>query len=68
MKIKPWKRFWIVVNAKGCALPWTLSGTKNGAITALYEDLNDEQRTDLWNKNLKDGYFVVKVNVKFEPC
>ena len=68
MKIKPWKRFWVVVNTKGDALPWTLATTKSGAIGSLYEDMSDEQREDLWDKRLKDGYSVLKVNVKFELC
>ena len=68
MKIKPWNRFWVVVNAKGDALPWTLSGTKKGAISALYDDLSEEQKKVLWEKRLKAGYYVLKVNVKFEPC
>jgi hypothetical protein len=67
MKIKPWKRFWVIVNAKGCALPWTLSGTKSGAMSNLYGGLSQEQKEDLWEKNLKEGYCAVKVNVKFEP-
>ena len=68
MKIKPWKRFWVVVNTKGDALTWTLAPTKSGAIAYLYEDMSDQQKEDLWEKNLKEGYCAVKVNVKFELC
>ena len=65
MKNKSWKR-WVIVTAKGDALPWTLSGSKKWTTEALYYGMNREQRNYLWEEKLKDGYSVVKVNVNFE--
>lgn len=66
MRVKPWKGFWVVINAKSNALPWTLSKTKKGCISSLYEDMSPEQQEDLWGQKLRDGYSVEKVNVYFE--
>ncbi len=68
VKIKPWKRVWMIVNASGDALPWTISATKKDAISNLYEDLTESQRTELWERRLKEGYYIVKLNVNFELC
>lgn len=68
VKIKPWKVVWMVINASGYALPWTISGTKKGALSNLYDDMSAEQKKKLWEENLKKGYCAVKVNVNFELC
>lgn len=66
MKIKSWKQWWVVVNEKGDAFHWTLSATRVDAKASLYSGMTPEQQKEFWEEKLKDGYYIVKVNVKFE--
>ena len=66
MRLKPYKNIWVVVTANNVPLLWTIAGTKKMAISLLYDDMNELERTVFWNKRLKKGYYVIKVNLYFE--
>ena len=66
MRIKPLKGIWVVITANNTPLLWTIAGTRKMAISLLYDDMNELERTIFWNKRLEKGYSVVKVNLYFE--
>jgi hypothetical protein len=65
MKIKP-KKKWVVVSDNGTAFIWTISDTKAACAKLLYKDMTEKERHDFWDKNLSNGWYVLKVNIKFE--
>ncbi len=58
--LKPLNQWWVVCYSSGNVAHWSISGTRKGCISAFLEGSNFK-----WSDAPKNGWFAIKVNIKF---